>query len=153
MRVRLPFCKENENLSRMFLKKLKSFVGDSYKVFVIWDTCRIRTLFPLKDKNLHPCCVIYQGTCTCGEKYTGETERCIHARVSEHEDIKKKSEPAKHLANNVGHSFTWKILARAPSNRSKRLILEANYISKYKPSLNEQLDFKRKLRLFPNGIT
>ena len=152
LRVRLPFCKENENLWRMFLKKLKSFAGD-LNVFVIWDTCRIRTLFPLKDKNLHPCCVIYEGTCTCGEKYIGETERCIHARTSEHEDIKKKSEPAKHLANNVGHSFTWKILARAPSNRSKRLILEANYISKFKPRLNEQLDFRRKLRLFPNGIT
>ena len=153
LRIRLPFCKQNENLSRVFLKKLYSFIGDSYSVFVIWDTCKIRTLFPLKDKNLHPCCVIYEGTCSCGEKYIGETERCIHARTSEHEDTKKKSEPAKHLANTNGHKFEWKILTRAPMNSTKRNILEAMYISKFKPSLNEQLEFKRKLRLFPNGIT
>ena len=38
-------------------------------------------------------------------------------------------------------------------NRIKGDILEAMYISKFKPSLNEQLEFKRKLRLFLNGIT
>ena len=75
-----------------------------YNVFVIWDTCKIRTLF-LKDKKLHPYCVMYEGTCTCGERYVGETERCIHARVAEHKDTRKKSEPANHLASNEGHSF------------------------------------------------
>ena len=66
-RLRLPFCPKNENLSRTFLKKLKFFIGDSIKVFIIWDTSKIRGLFPLKDKNLHPNCVIYEGTCSCGK--------------------------------------------------------------------------------------
>ena len=36
-------------------------------------TRQVKTLFPLKDKSLHPSCVIYKGTCSCGETYIGET--------------------------------------------------------------------------------
>ena len=61
--------------------------------------------------------------------------------------------PSKHLAKNGGHIFEWNILTTAPMNRIKRDMLEEMYISKFEPSLNEQLEFKRRLRLFPNGIT
>ena len=152
LRVRLPFCHKNENLSRTFLKKLKSFIGDSFNVYLIWNTTKIRSLFPLKDKNSHPHCVIYEGTCTCGVKYVGETDRCMHLRTGEHEDIKKNSEPSKHLKANREHSFTWKILAFAPRESSKRKILEAFFISKYKPGLNEQVS-SRKLTVFKHGVT
>ena len=152
IRLRIPFCRKNENLSRTFLKKLKFFIGDSYDVFLIWNTTKIRTLFPLKDKNLHPHCLIYEGTCTCGAKYVGETDRCFHLRTGEHEDIKKASEPAKHLKGNRDHSFSWKILAHAPRDFNKRKILEAFFISKFRPCLNEQVH-SRKLILFRNGIT
>ena len=152
IRIRLPFCRKNENLSKIFLKKLFSFTGDSFKIFIIWNTHKIRTLFPLKDRNLHPHCIIYEGTCSCGVKYIGETDRCMHLRTGEHEDIKKASEPAKHLKINRDHCFTWKILAHAPRNGSKRKILEAFFISKYKPGLNEQV-FSRKLAIFKHGVT
>ena len=33
---------------RFFLKKLHSYIGDSFNVFVIWNTSKIRSLFPLK---------------------------------------------------------------------------------------------------------
>ena len=125
LRIRLPCCRKNENLSRIFLRKLYSFIGDSYKVYLIRNTSRIRSLFPLKDRNLHPTCVIYEGTCSCGIKYIGETERCEHLRISEHEDTKKNSEPTKHHKANGNHSFTWNILANAPRDQSKRSILEA----------------------------
>ena len=78
IRIRLPFCKSNEYLSRTFLRKVCSFVGDSVSIFIIWNTSKIRSLFPLKDKNLHPQCVIYEGTCNCGTKYIGETDKCYH---------------------------------------------------------------------------
>ena len=152
LRIRLPFCKKNENLMRVFLKKLYSYIGDAFNIFIIWNTSKIRSLFPLKDKNLHPCCIIYQGTCSCGHVYIGETERCKHVRFAEHENIKKISEPSKHLKANPNHSFTWKIIANAPSDQEKRKILEALYVAKFKPSLNEQLKSK-KLKLFPNGLT
>ena len=95
--------------------------------------------------------VIY-GTCSCGAKYIGETDRCIHLRTNEHENEKKASEPAKHLKANRGHSFMWKVIACAPSHDNKRKILEALFVSKFKPGLNEQVMSKR-LKLFPNGLT
>ena len=150
--MRLPFCHRNENLSRVFLRKLYSFIGESYKVFIIWNTTKIRSLFPLKDRNLHPNCVIYEGICSCGERYIGETAKCIHLRTTEHENIKKISEPSKHLKGNRDHSFNWRILANAPREYAKRKILEALYIGKFKPGLNEQVN-SRKLRLFIHGVT
>ena len=152
IRIRLPFCKSNENLTRTFLKKIRSFIGDSVSIFIIWNTSKIRSLFSLKDKNLHPQCVIYEGTCSCGTKYVGETDRCIHLRTSEHENIKKNSEPAKHLKAHRDHSFIWKVIAHAPRDDNKRKILEALYVAKFKPGLNEQVMSKR-LKLFPNGLT
>ena len=82
-------------------------------------------MFPLKDKNHHPCCVIYEGLCSCGKKYMGETDRCAHLRTDEHENVKKVSEPAKHLKANAGHSFTCKMLCNAPNTEAKRKIMEA----------------------------
>jgi len=152
IRVRLPYCAKNENLTRTFLKKLRSFIGESFNVYIIWNTSKIRSLFPLKDKNLHPHCIIYKGTCSCGEIYIGETERCNHLRFDEHENIKKTSEPSKHLKDNRNHSFTWEILSNAPSHLGKRKILEALFVAKFKPGLNEQVKSK-KLVLFSNGIT
>ena len=113
---------------------------------------KLRSLFPLKDKNLHPHYIIYRGTCSSGETYIGETERCSHLRFEEHEDIKKTSEPSKHLKANQNHSFTWEILSNAPSDYNKRKILEALFAAKFKPGLKEQVRSK-KLSLFPNGIT
>ena len=95
---------------------------------------------------------IHIGTCSCGEVYIGETERCSHLRFEEHENIKKTSEPSKHLKANRNHSFTWKILSNAPSDLGKRKILEALFVAKFKPGLNEQVK-SRKLTLFSNGIT
>ena len=131
---------------------MRTFVGDSFNIFIIWNTTKIRTLFSLKDKNLHPHCVIYEGTCSCGEKYVGETERCVHLRFSEHQDLKNNSEPAKHIKANRNHHFTWKILATAPRDNARRKILEAFYIAKFKPSLNDQVK-SRKLKLFVHGVT
>ena len=80
--------------------------------------------------NLHPHCIIYEGTCNCGQKYVGETDRRAHIRTRGHEDVRKVSEPSKHLKLD-----TWKILAFAPNDGDKRKILEAFFISKYNPGL------------------
>ena len=76
----------------------------------------------------------------------------MHLRTTEHEDVKKVSEPSKHIKGNEGHSFTWRVIANAPRDLTKRKILEALYIAKFKPGLNDQLN-SRKLKLFVNGIT
>ena len=109
-------------------------------------------MFHLKDRNPYPSCVIYKGTCDCGATYIGETRRNTVTRWNEHEDIRKDSEPAKHLTNNINHKFHWTILTRAPIFNRDRKNLEASFITLQKPTLNNQIDTKL-LILFRNGIT
>ena len=49
--VELPFCPENERLSKHFIRKLKSFIEVECQIVVKWTTRKIRTLFSLKSKN------------------------------------------------------------------------------------------------------
>ena len=87
--VRLPFCENNEQLSKIFLLRLNNFTEHKFKFVIIWETRNIRSLFPLKDKVKHRSCVIYEGTCSCGDKYFGETKRITDIRFDEHNNPKK----------------------------------------------------------------
>ena len=78
--------------------------------------------------------------------------RNAETRWNEHNNPTNKSEPAIHLNKNIEHSFTWDILSIAPKNDRKRRILEAYYIGKIKPCLNEQVT-SHTLNLFRNGVT
>ena len=88
----------------------------------------------------------------CGETYVGETIRNCKIRCNEHNDVNMNSEPAKNLAINTEHEFSWDILARAPVNTLKRRILKAYFIKLIVPSPNEQLD-NDMFMLFRNGVT
>ena len=59
----------------------------------------------------------------------------------------KKSEVAEHLLTNPWHTINWQVIASAPHQRNKRKILEAYYITKFKPSLNNQLDILTRIFL------
>ena len=109
-------------------------------------------MFPLKDRVKHLSCVICEGKCLCGRRYIGETIGNSDIRWNEHERTTGKSEPAKHLANNKSHMFTWKGLASAPLYFCKRKILEAFIITKLKPDLNDQIA-NHALSLFRHGVT
>ena len=73
-------------------------------------------------------------------------------RWGEHNNPTHDSEPAKHLSNNIHHSYNWSILANASKYTRTRKNLEALYIALLRPSLNDQLK-SNKLLLFRNGIT
>ena len=105
-----------------------------------------------KDSVKHLGCVIYQGICSFGHNYIGETIRNAVTRTEEHEQPNGKSEPSKHLKNNPGHKFDRMILSRALSHRLKRKILEAYFIKQLNPSINDQLD-SEILILFRHGVT
>ena len=150
--VELPFCESNENVSKRFISKIHEFTENKYEVAIKWITKKVRSLFSLKDKNPYPSCQIYEGVCICGENYIGETIRNVDIRWREHQDLRKDSEPAKHLGENPQHSFTWKTLMPASKNFRQRKNLEACLIAVKGPSLNNQLDTK-KLNLFRNGVT
>ena len=110
------------------------------------------TLFQLKDKSLRPACKIYEGICICGEKCIGETKRNVEIRWMEHSTPSIKSNPAKHLRDDIDHSFTWKAISNAPNRKLARKILEAYFIATIKPSLNDQID-SDLVHPFRNGIT
>ena len=150
--IKVPYCPKNEEISQKFIENLVTFTGDACKFNVNWSTRKIKSLFPLKDRVQHLSSVIYEGSCSCGEKYVGETERNANERWSEHNTPSKKSEPAKHLLINPTHKFDWISMTSASKNQLRRKILEAYFIAKFKPSLNDQLE-SRELLLFRNGIT
>ena len=150
--VRLPFCENNEHLSKLFLQRLNGFTNDKFIFKIVWETRKIRSLLPLKDKVTHKSCVIYRGTCSCGEQYIGETVRLAEIRFKEHNNPNKSSEPSKHLRNNGNHEFEWQVITTASRSMIKRKVLEAFYIGKFKPQINDQLE-SHKLLLFRHGVT
>ena len=94
----------------------------------------------MKDKNPYPACQIYKGTCVCDETYIGETIRNVDIRWNEHEDIRKKSEPAKHLRENLNLRSKWETLLQAPKSYQQRKNLEAYFIAIIGPTLSNQLE-------------
>lgn len=152
IKIEIPYCEKNEEISSKFLEKFKAFTNNRYNVSIKWNTKKVRNLFKLKSQNPHPSCKIYQGDCICGETYIGETERNVEVRWGEHTSSSGTSEPSKHLLNNPDHAFTWKILSPAPINKKERKSLEAFLIALNAPSLNNQTETKTLL-LFRNGIT
>ena len=150
--VEIPYCQENERLSKHFIAKFKSFMDIECKVVVKWITKKIRNLFNLKSKNPHPSCKIYEGSCSCGSSYIGETKRNVEVRWKEHDDPRGKSEPAKHLYESPTHSFSWRVLMSAPQNTRIRKNLEASFVALHRPKLNNQMETK-KLTLFRYGVT
>ena len=149
--INLPFCHANEAQSKKFIQKLNFFTQGHYKFSILWQTKKLSTLFRLKDKNIHPSHTVYIGTCSCNQEYVGETSRNLKARIMEHEDISKVSEPARHLSSHPLHSFSWKPIVSVHS-WSLRRITEALLIAKYRPALNKQVQ-AFTLSLFPMGIT
>ena len=110
---------------KRFTGKIESFTGGKIMLIVLRSTRNTKSLFPLKDKVVHRSCVLYEGKCSCGLSYIGETKIKSEVRWKEHEDPAGKSEPAKHLIENAPHKSTWKILSIAPSHFRRRKILEA----------------------------
>ena len=150
--IEIPFCEKNEQAVKPFLKKLDIFTKGRLNIRVIWKTKKVKQLFSLKDKNPYPACIIYEGQCTCGTKYIGETKRNAIVRWSEHNNPLKDSEPSRHLRDHLDHVFQWKIVMSAPYNFTLRKNLEASWIAMKRPPLNEQV-ISNKLYLFRNGVT
>ena len=61
--LQVPFCEANEKRSKSFLNKFYNFTNEKFKLIIRWKTRNLKSLFPLKDKDLHPACMIYKGIC------------------------------------------------------------------------------------------
>ena len=150
--IHLPFSPSNESFAKRFISKLNYITNEKCKFNVVWNTKKVQSLFPLKDKVDHSSFVIYQGDCYCDLNYIGEKVRNANIRWNEHEYKNSKSEPGKHWKENPTHKFTWTIISKAPENFRKCRVLETYFIKTICPTLNEQLD-NDILTLFRNGIT
>ena len=75
-----------------------------------YKTRNLKSLFPLKDKDLHFACKIYKGICSCEPTYVGDVE----VIYLEHNHPSGKSEPSKHLHQNINLVVTWSVIRSAP---------------------------------------
>ena len=149
--IKISYCPKNESHIRKVIAKFNEFTNNKLQLDYTWKTTELRLLFRLKDKITHVSNVIYKGECSCGDTYIGKTKRNAVIRWKEHNSNNQKSEPSNNLVQNPDHEFNWSILARAPQDNRKRVIL-AYFITSQKPSLNDQKGIK-SLFLFRNGIT
>ena len=133
-------------------QKFHQFTYEKYDVAVELITRKVKSLFKVNDRNLHPSCKIYKGECTCGETYVGETVTNEKVRWAEHSNINERSEPSKHLSLNVEHSFNRSLPQSALESTRTKKNLESFFIAKMKPSLHEQVE-SNALNLFRNGAT
>ena len=67
-----PFSPSNESFVRMLVSRLNYFTSEKCKFNVVWNTRKVQSLFPLKDKVNHYSCVIYRRNCSCDQNYIGE---------------------------------------------------------------------------------
>lgn len=110
-----------------------------------------RSLYNIKDKNMHKSHIVCKGYCSCGESYIGETARNVQVRIHKHSNTSNDPEPARHLCENPSHSFGWHILCTAKSFHQRK-IFEGLKIQQLKPSFNRQINSYVAKR-FPSGIT
>ena len=150
--VEIPYCELNEIKSAHFLKKFYKFTSNSLGMIRKWKTGNITILVTFKRQKRLKSCVLYKGDCSCGSRYIGETKRNAEIIWNEHNNPTKSSEPLKHFRSNINHYFTQTVISNSPKNAKTRNILEASYITLWKPDLNEQKGFER-LVLFRNGAT
>ena len=89
---------------------------------------------------------MYEGACTCGEIYIGETDRIFEIRWHEYDTPADNNThnlfPAKSVIKHLTHHFTWRIVTSDSQSILSCKILESYYIAKIKPKV-----------LFRNGIT
>ena len=63
----VPNCKINDTTSKHFIKKFHRFPNEKYDVAIKWTPRKVKSLFKVKNSNVHPSCKIYKSECTCCE--------------------------------------------------------------------------------------
>ena len=82
-------CSRNVTLSKHFIKKFHELTSNSYKIRIKWITNKMKQLFKLKTRNLHPTCVIYKGVCVHKQPYINKMGRYVELPWKEQDSISK----------------------------------------------------------------
>ena len=135
------------------MKKMKKTVTDALnnpnnKVHVIYNTKKLSSNFPVKDKTNphHRHNIVYNAECpepNCSSNYTGQTKCRLLKRVIQHNRTDKNSHLLKHSSSN-NHHRVWmddfKVLGSGYKLNFKIEISEALFVKEKKPDLNVQKD-------------
>ena len=116
--LQAPFCEANE---KNFLNKFYNFTNEKFKLIIRLKTRNLKSLFPLKDKDLHPACKFYNRFCSCESTHISETKQNVGVKYSEHNYSSEMSEPSNHLHQNINHVFTWSVICSAPKSDRTRI--------------------------------
>ena len=103
------------------------------------STFNIGKLFSYKNCQslLHSVGIVYQLTCSCSQKYTGQTQRNLMTHFNEHQTC-QSPEVCRHLIENPKHAvnFVSPIILERSNCRIKLCIKEMLNIAKRQPQLN-----------------
>ena len=73
--IHVPFSPSNKSFVKSFISKLIYFTNEKCKFNVVWNTRKVKSLFPLKNKVERYSCVFFRGDCSCDQNYIGQTVR------------------------------------------------------------------------------
>ena len=157
--LRLPYI---GNLMSRFEKKITTSVSNCYANVKLRLIPRTTRLFNASNKDAIPITsrsnVVYRYTCHCGSGYIGKTKRRLDIRIGEHEPasiVNEKDEDssiAEHLVNNPEclENYSrrrFSVMAYARNDYHLKM-LEAIYITCYRPNLCAQKNFVFTLQLY-----
>ena len=127
-------------------KQLKKVLPDNVKTMVTYQSKKLTSKFPAKEKIdfQYQNNIVYHVKCpnpNCKDDYIGETDRRVIERVIDHNKRDKKSHTLKHSRDKL-HTHLWeldfKLLGNNYQSNIKRKISESLFIRQLKPSLNKQ---------------
>ena len=144
--IKLPYIGQISKITKIKISKIiKRFCKDKIKVNIVFNTCKIKSFFSVKD--VLPKCfmsgVIYKFKCQeCNSCYVGRTHKYFNDRQSEHLDTDKNSAIFKHLeenqaCKNKNNKDSFSILDYAKTDYELAL-KEAMHIKWLNPKLNGQ---------------
>lgn len=144
----LPYAgKQGEHILRKLKRSLDSHMKD-HKINIIYNTKKLSSCFPIKDKTAlkHNNNIVYHAQCPepgCKANYTGQTKCRLEKRVIEHNKQDKNSHLLKHSIKE-NHHRVWlndfKVIGKNYKSNFKRKISESLFIKETNPSLNVQKD-------------
>ena len=147
LKLILPYAgKQGTQLTSKMKKQLKKVLPDNVKTMVTYQSKKLASKFPVKDKIdfQHQNNVVYYGKCpnpNCKDDYIGETDRRVIERVIDHNKRDKKSHMLKHSRVKL-HTHGWehdfKLLGNIYQSNIKRKISESLFIRQLKSSPNKQ---------------
>ena len=119
----IPFALRIEKFGKHFVSKLRTFTNGKVRFNIIWNTHKTQSLFKNKDKVQHISRIIFEGVCSCGADYIGETICNVNMGWNKHKSqIDKNSECTKHLQEHFNHELQLSLLSTAPWNILKQKI-------------------------------